>query len=69
MTAINKSEAEAAGYRALTNTYKLPAEQEMLDGVLADMRRGNIDHAVVRGNGGVAVYRRALRPAAMRRAA
>ena len=59
MTTINIRGARAAGYRAVTHGYELPQEQGMLDNVLADMRRGNIDHALVRGRGGVAVWRRA----------
>ena len=69
MKTISKRAAETAGYRALTNPYYLPKEREMLEGVLADMRRGNIDHAVVRVNGGGAVYRRSLRMATTRTAA
>ena len=58
ISTIKIKAAKAAGYRALTNTYQLPQEQEMLDGVLADMRRGHIDHVLVKANGGVAVWRR-----------
>ena len=58
MTTINTKGARATGYRALTGGYQLPQEQGMLDSVLADLRRGNIDHALVRARGGVAVWRR-----------
>ena len=58
MTTINKTEARAAGFRALTSRFYLPEEQEMLDGVLADMRRGNISHVLVSDRLGVAVWRR-----------
>jgi hypothetical protein len=58
MTTMNKRGAKAAGYRALTGRYQLPEERGMLDGVLADMRSGSIDHVLVKANGGVAVWRR-----------
>jgi hypothetical protein len=58
MSTMKTDQARAAGYRALTNRYQLPQEQAMLDGVLADMRRGRIDHVLVKGNGGVSVWRR-----------
>jgi len=55
----SRKEAEAAGYRALTTRYVLPEEQWMLDGVLADMKRANVDHVLVREGVGVSVWRRA----------
>ena len=58
MNTVNTKEARAWGYRALTCNYHLPREQRMLDNVLADMRRGSIDHVVVRRRDGVAVWRR-----------
>ena len=58
---MKRSEASAAGYRAVTGVYELPAEGAMLNGVLADMRRGRIDHVLVKGRGGVAVWRRGAR--------
>ena len=58
MTTMNKRGAKAAGYRALTGRYRLPEERGMLDGVLADMRRGNISHVLVKDRLGVAVWRR-----------
>jgi hypothetical protein len=73
MTTIDDKVAKARGYEPLTHRYRLPKEQAMLDNVLADMRRGNIDYVVVRENGGVAVWRssgrRTARTASMRRAA
>lgn len=57
MTAMNTRGARAAGYRALTVSYHLPREQGMLDNVLADLRRGHIDHVLVRTKSGVAVWR------------
>jgi hypothetical protein len=59
----------AKGYRALTGRYSLPAEQGMLNGVLADMRRGRISHVVVKDRLGVSVWRRSLRAATGRVAA
>lgn len=50
--------AKVMGYRALTNGYQMPAEKRMLENVLADMRRGNIDHVVVGGRTGLAVWRK-----------
>lgn len=59
MITQSRSEAEQAGYRALTSRYRLPGEQWMLDGVLADMRRARVDHVVVREGLGLSVWRRA----------
>src|SRR5262245_38156275 len=61
MITITMNEARAAGYRALTNNYQLPEEQGMLEGVLADMRRGRIDHVLVKRRGGVSVWRKRRR--------
>ena len=58
MKKVNTKEARASGYHALTCDYHLPREREMLASVLSDMRRGNIDHVLVRGKDGVAVWRR-----------
>jgi hypothetical protein len=58
MSTLTTKGARVAGYRALTTPYQLPREQEMLDGVLADMRRGNIDHVLVKECGGFSVWRR-----------
>lgn len=49
--------ARAAGYCALTGRYRLPEERGMLDGVLADMRRGNISCVLVKDQKGVSVWR------------
>ena len=49
--------AKAAGFRPLTIGYQLPQERPMLDNVLADMRRGNINHCLVQSNGAVSVWR------------
>ena len=56
-TRLSAMEAKAAGYRPLTNPYKLPQEQPMLDRVLADMRRAHIDHVLVKMETGLAVWR------------
>jgi hypothetical protein len=55
---MNIQAARAAGYRALTGRFYLPGEQEMLDGVIADMRRGRISHVLVKDRLGVSVWRR-----------
>ena len=57
MTTMNNGRARAAGYRALTVTYHLPREQALLDNVLGDLRRGHIDHVLVKTKSGVAVWR------------
>ena len=60
-------QAQAEGYRALTLPYELPKEQAMLDNVLADLRRGQVAHALVRRRAGLVVWRRApgWRPAVL----
>ena len=58
MITKNTKKARAAGYHALTCVYRLPREQGLLDSVLADMRRGNISHVLVKNRSGVAVWRR-----------
>jgi hypothetical protein len=56
---MKMKEARAAGYCAMTAAYHLPAEQWMLDAVVNDMRRGKVDHVLVRVWNGVEVWRRA----------
>ena len=58
MIPINPREAQTAGYHALTIAYQLPCEQALLKNVLADLRRGNIDHVLVKEPAGVSVWRR-----------
>jgi len=58
MTYLTPKLARASRYRALTITYQLPQEQGLLDNVLADMRRGKIEHALVKEPAGVSVWRR-----------
>ena len=50
-------QAKARGYRALTRVCQLPHEKEMMERVLNDMRRANIPACLVKGNGGVEVWR------------
>ena len=56
---ISEKDAESLGYRALTTGYNLPHEQWMLENVLSDMRRGNIDAVTVETESGTEVWRRA----------
>ena len=58
MTTMKTKLARAAGYRAVTGSYQLPGEQGMLEKVLADLRRGDIDHVLVKAGRGVSVWRR-----------
>ncbi|MGZ4973507.1 MAG: hypothetical protein ACXWDN_12170 [Limisphaerales bacterium] len=57
---MDSKTAKAAGYCPLTTAYRLPHEQAMVDNVLADMRRGKIDHRLVKVLGGVSVWRRSM---------
>ena len=52
-------EATKAGYQALTTPYTLK-ERWMLDVVLGDMKRGNIDAIEIRTGGGTEVWRKNL---------
>ena len=56
---MTQTEAEEAGYRALTTPYTLK-ERWMLDAVLADMRRGNTDAVEVQHATGTEVWRKNL---------
>ena len=58
MMTLTTKRAKARRYRALTVPFELPREQWMLDGVVADLRRGRIDHVLVKARRGVAVWRR-----------
>ena len=58
MKILKTKPTASSGYRPLTSGYRLPQEQDMLDNVVADMRRGKIDHVLVRGRDGVSVWRR-----------
>jgi hypothetical protein len=62
MTTITEEEAKNKDYRALTTSYRLPTEKWMLDNVLNDMARGNMDVVLVadpKKNNHVEVWRRA----------
>jgi hypothetical protein len=61
MIVLTSRKAMASGYHALTVNYQLPRERWMLNNVLDDMRRGDIDHVLVpkKKGFGVAVWRRA----------
>lgn len=59
MKQIDKDQAIQQKYRALTNPYFLPREKTMLDNVVADMQRGNVDAVLVPDRGGIEVWRRA----------
>ena len=59
MRTMTGSKARRAGYRALTVGYRVPAEQEMLDRVLGDLRRGNVAHVLVKERRGFSVWRKA----------
>ena len=54
---MTPQQAKANGSRPMTNPYR-PEEQWMLDNVVADMKRGNIDHCLVEVVGGVEVWRK-----------
>jgi hypothetical protein len=59
MNTTTKQEAERAGFHALTTPYQLPGEERMLQNVLADMARGNIETRLVKcGYNRVEVWRR-----------
>jgi len=57
MTTMTKDNALKQGYRPMTTGYNLPKEQWMLDNVLADMKRGEIDAVLVDDNG-IEVWRK-----------
>ena len=56
---MTPKEATEAGFRALTIPYYIK-ERWMLDAVLADMKRGNIDAVEVRKPAGIEVWRKNL---------
>ena len=59
-TRLSAVEAKAAGYQALTHRYRLPKERRMLEGVLADMRRGNVSYVLVKDRLGFSVWRKGM---------
>ena len=46
------------GYRPVTTPFALPGEQAMLDGVIADMKRGGIEFVLVEKGPGIELWRR-----------
>ncbi len=58
---ISEQEASRLGLGRLTTPYVLPREQQMLSNVVADMRRGNINHAIVQVPQGVEIWRANIR--------
>lgn len=54
---LTTKEAEDKNLRPLTIEYKLPKEQWMVDNVIADMIRGNIQHALVDTPNGIEIWR------------
>ena len=54
---ITSAEAQEQGLMPLTQPYRLPGQQQMLDGVLYDMRQGNIRYALVASPFGTEVWR------------
>ena len=56
---MTPKEATESGYQALTTPYLLK-ERWMLDVVMADMRRGNIDAIEIRTDTGTEVWRKNL---------
>lgn len=61
METLTRREAKKRGYAQLTLGYLLPGEQWMLDNVLADMRRGNINCVLVKCGLTVEVWRQRRR--------
>jgi nucleoside diphosphate kinase len=61
MDIISEREAKMLGLGRLTTHYRLPREQRILGNVVEDMRRGNIQHAVVEVAYGVEVWRANIR--------
>jgi hypothetical protein len=62
MKTIKRSVAESKGYRALTNAYRLPDEQWMLDRITADLERGKCNAVIVEVEGGFEVWRKNFTP-------
>ena len=63
MDIISEHEAKMLGLGRLTTPYRRPREQRILGNVVEDMRRGNIQHALVRVAYGVEVWRANIRRA------
>lgn len=58
-----RRQAEKAGYKPLTTGFALPGEQPMLDNVVADLKRGCIDFALIKVDTGVEVWRKTAKAA------
>jgi len=58
METITKQQAKAEGYRPLTTAYTLPQEEWMLNNIVADLRHGNINFALVAESTGVEVWKK-----------
>tara|TARA_R110002051_G_scaffold72445_3_gene130928 strand:+ start:2603 stop:2839 length:237 start_codon:yes stop_codon:yes gene_type:complete len=63
---ITEEEAVALYMGRLTTPYSLPNEQSMLDSVIKDMKRGNIDYRLVKvttksGLGKIEVWRTGIK--------
>ena len=63
---ITEEEAVALYMGGLTTPYSLPNEQSMLDSVIKDMKRGNIDYRLVKvttktGLGKIEVWRTGIK--------
>lgn len=57
---MNNIEAKQKGYQALTVAYR-PEEQEMLDSVMSDMKRGGVDTVIVETDQGPEVWRKDMK--------
>ncbi len=57
---MDAEKARELGYAPLTKGYAMPAEQWMLDGVIADMARSRIDVVLVEEWEGPSVWRRSF---------
>ena len=58
MYAFTLEQARASGFHPLTNGFKLPDEQRMLDNVVADMELGGIMAVLVGTPDGPEVWRK-----------
>jgi hypothetical protein len=58
---ISEEEAKRLGLGRLTTPYSLPREQQLLSNAVEDMRRGNIEHAIVEVAHGVEIWRANIR--------
>jgi len=54
---MTKAQATKQGYDAVTFPYEA-GEMKMMNGVIADLKRGKIKHTIVEVNGGKEVWRK-----------